>query len=262
MNNVRALLKEDHYNVLKETINNQATLGLKDVIEDIFNSEKKFILTIGNGGVGKTTIAAAIALGLEERGKKVHLITTGSAPQLDFVIYEASGITMSYIDEKVELENYQEEVFRVFAEIVDKVKEQAKDQVVVIDTAPTGNTLLLFESTQSYNQEMKHPEDDISKSAKKILTRLRNKDETEVIIVTLAEATSVYEAMRLEDDLRSADINSKWWIINDPSLYISETTNGMRTEKASDEKPRVNKVDAFASGNCAVIGWSVGEIKG
>ncbi|SEW23566.1 ArsA-related P-loop ATPase [[Clostridium] fimetarium] len=271
MDNVRALLKEDHYNVQKETINNHTALGLKDVIDDLFNSGKKFILTIGKVGVGKTTIAAAIAVGLAERGKKVHLTTTDSVPQLEYGINEVSGITMShieiaYVEEDARAPSTQEiAVIRAFAQIVDKAKEQAEDQVLVIDTAPTGNTLLRLESTQSNNLEMKRSKGDvskdISKSAKKILTRLRNADETEVIIVTLAEATSVYEGMRLEDDLRRADINSKWWVINS-SLHKSGITNDILSTEASNETQWINKVDTQASGNYAIIGWSVGEIKG
>src|SRR5659263_448101 len=215
---------------------------------------------MGKGGVGKTTIAAAIALGLSARGRKVHLTTTDPAAHLKFVIDESSGITMSHIDEQAELKKYQEEVlskaretmseediayveedlrspctqeiavFRAFAEIVEK----AENQVVVIDTAPTGHTLLLLDSTQSYNQEIKRSQGDIPESAKKLLPRLRNSDETEVIIVTLAETTPVYEATRLEEDLKRSGINSKWWIINS-SLYATKTVNNMLKAKASNE---------------------------
>jgi arsenite-transporting ATPase len=86
--------------------------------------------------------------------------------------------------------------------------------VVVIDTAPTGHTLLLLDSTQSYNREIKRSQGDVPESAKKLLPRLRSATETEVIIVTLAEATPVYEALRLEEDLKRAGIRAGWWIIN------------------------------------------------
>src|SRR5665647_601759 len=172
---------------------------------------------------------------------------------------------MSHIDEKVELEKYKEEVlskaretmadediayveedlrspctqeiavFRAFAEIVNK----AEDQIVVVDTAPTGHTLLLLESTQSYNQEIKRSQGDIPESVKKLLPRLRNVEETEVIIVTLAEATPVYEARRLEEDLKRAKIAAKWWVINS-SLYHTGTTNQMLSAKASNEIEWIN----------------------
>lgn len=287
MDNVRALLTMDHYTINDEKLDAQTIPQLKDIINDLYNSNKKVIFTMGKGGVGKTTIAAAIALGLSKKGKKVHLTTTDPAAHLKLVIDESSGITMSHIDEQAELKKYQDEVlskaretmadddiayveedlrspctqeiavFRAFAEIVEK----AENEVVVIDTAPTGHTLLLLDSTQSYNQEIKRSQGDIPESAKKLLPRLRNTDETEVIIVTLAEATPVYEAMRLEEDLKRAKIAAKWWVINS-SLYHTGTTNQMLSAKASNEIEWINKVDAHANGKFAVISWSADEIKG
>lgn len=287
VDNVRSLLIKDNLTVSKETIKTQSIPGLKDVIEDLYNSNKKVIFTMGKGGVGKTTIAAAIALGLSQKGKKVHLTTTDPAAHLKYVIDETDGISMSHIDEQAELKKYQEEVlskaketmsdedlayveedlrspctqeiavFRAFAEIVEK----AENEVVVIDTAPTGHTLLLLESTQSYNQEIKRSKGDIPESAKKLLPRLHNTNETEVIIVTLPEATPVYEAMRLEEDLKRAGINNKWWIINS-SLYQTGTTNQLLSAKASNEIEWINKVDTHTNGNFAVIPWKHEEIKG
>lgn len=285
--NIKDLLIKDKYVVSEETIKAENIPQLNDVIEDLYKSNKKVIFTMGKGGVGKTTIAASIAMGLAAKGKKVHLTTTDPAAHLKFVIKESSGITLSSIDEKAELKKYQEEVlskaretmsdediayveedlrspctqeiavFRAFAEIVEK----AEDQIVVIDTAPTGHTLLLLDSTQSYNQEIKRSNGDIPESAKKLLPRLRNHDETEVIIVTLAETTPVYEAMRLEEDLKRANIATKWWVINS-SLYQTGTTNKLLSAKASNEIEWINKVDSHADGNFAVISWSADEIKG
>jgi len=287
MDNVRALLTKDNYITSKEKINAKIIPEFKEIIDDLYRSSKKVIFTMGKGGVGKTTIAAAIALGLSAKGKKVHLTTTDPAAHLKFVIDEKSGITMSRIDEKAELKKYQDEVFtkaretmsnediayveedlrspctqeiavfRAFAEIVNK----AQDQVVVIDTAPTGHTLLLLDSTLSYNQEIKRSQGDIPESAKKLLPRLRNADETEVIIVTLAEATPVYEALRLEEDLKRANIATKWWIINS-SLYRTGTTNQLLSAKASNEIEWINKVDSHSHGNFTVISWSADEMKG
>ena len=287
MENVRAFLTQDNYSVQNEKLHAQSVLHLKDVIDDLYRTHKKVIFTMGKGGVGKTTIAAAIALGLSAKGEKVHLATTDPAAHLKFVVDKNSGITTSHIDEHAELKKYQDEilakaretmsesdiayveedlrspctqeiaVFRAFAEIVEK----AENEIVVIDTAPTGHTLLLLDSTQSYHKEIQRSQGDIPDSVKKLLPRLRNADETEVIIITLAEATPVYEAMRLEEDLQRAGIHSKWWVINS-SLYQTGTTNAMLQAKASNEIEWINKVDAHSKGNFAVIGWSADEIKG
>ncbi len=286
IDNVRALLSQDHYVVRNEKLRARNIPQLTDVIKDLYSANKKVIFTMGKGGVGKTTIAAAIAMGLAARGQKVHLTTTDPAAHLQFVISEAANITTSRIDEQVELQKYRDEVlakaratmsaadvayveedlrspctqeiavFRAFAQIVEK----AEDQVVVIDTAPTGHTLLLLDSTQSYHKEIERSHGDIPPEVKKLLPRLRNATETEVIIITLAEATPVYEALRLEEDLKRAGIATKWWVIN-ASLYHTQTTNQLLAAKASNEIEWINKVDQHARGHFAVIAWSPADIK-
>ncbi len=279
--NVRALLTSDDYVLQDEKVRAQTILQLQDVIDDLYKSKKKVIFTMGKGGVGKTSVAAAIALGLSAKGAKVHLATTDPAGNANFAIGESSGIGMSRIDEEAELRKYQEEVlskaretmseddiayieedlrspctqeiavFRAFTQIVEK----AESETVVIDTAPTGHTLLLLDSTQSYHKEVQRTQGgEIPEAVKKLLPRLRNTDETEVIIVTLAEATPVYEAKRLEEDLQRAGINAKWWIIN-ASLYRTDTNNRMLAAKASNEIEWINKVDEHTDGKFAVIGW-------
>lgn len=287
MENVRNLLQKDSFAMSGEILHTADVPTLRKVIDDLDTSGKKVIFTMGKGGVGKTTIAAAIALGLSAKGKKVHLTTTDPAAHLKFVMDEQSGITMSHIDEKEELRRYQEEVlkkaretmseddvayveedlrspctqeiavFRAFAEIVDR----AENEVVVIDTAPTGHTLLLLDSTQSYHREVKRTQGDIPEAVKKLLPRLRNTDETAVIIVTLAETTPVFEAMRLEEDLKRAEIATKWWVVNS-SLYATETSNQLLKAKASHEIEWINKVDELSHGHFAVISWSAEDIRG
>lgn len=287
LENVRAFLKDNNVKMSNEKLNTDNIPKLKEVIEDLYDNNKKIIFTMGKGGVGKTTIAAAIALGLSKKGKKVHLTTTDPAAHLKFVLHEGHGITISHIDEKKELEKYKEEVlskaretmseddiayveedlrspctqeiavFRAFADIV----ERSENEVVVIDTAPTGHTLLLLDSTQSYNKEIQRSQGDVPESAKKLLPKLKNENETEVIIVTLAEATPVFEADRLQKDLNRAGIYSNWWVINS-SLYAANTENEILKVKASNEIKWINKVDEISKGKFAVIDWKAEEVKG
>ncbi|WP_313339384.1 arsenical pump-driving ATPase [Lacrimispora sp.] len=287
IDNVRAFLTSDNYIPSNEIVRAESIARLADIVNDLYQNHKRVIFTMGKGGVGKTTIAAAIAMGLAEKGEKVHLATTDPAAHLKLVIDENQKITMSHIDEHAELKKYQEEVldkaretltdediayveedlrspctqeiavFRAFAQIVEK----AEKEIVVIDTAPTGHTLLLLDSTQNYHREIERSQGDIPESVKKLLPKLRNDNETEVIIVTLAEATPVYEALRLEEDLKRANIATKWWIINS-SIYQTKTKNQMLAAKASNEVEWINRVDEHTNGKFAIIDWSPYDIKG
>jgi len=281
---VRAFLRAEDSVFEAATDRVEDLLNLENVIQDLVTKNKKVIFTMGKGGVGKTSIAAKIAHGLLEQGKKVHLTTTDPAAHLKWVAQERAGLTMSHIDEKIELDKYREEVlskardemseedlayieedlrspctqeiavFRAFAEIVDK----ASHEIVVVDTAPTGHTLLLLDATQSYHREIQRSQGDIPESVKRLLPRLRDPHETEVVIVSLAEATPFYEAKRLEEDLKRAGIYTNWWVIN-ASLYAAETSNTLLKAKGSHELEWIRRIRDHARGSAAVIKWTPQE---
>jgi arsenite/tail-anchored protein-transporting ATPase len=255
--------------------------GLNKVIEDFSKNNTRVIFTMGKGGVGKTTIASAFAVGLVEKGHKVHLTTTDPAAHLEFVFRTSElndQLTISRINPAEEVEAYKVEVlskvsdeldeeaiayieedlnspcteeiavFRAFAEVV----ARSQEEIVVIDTAPTGHTLLLLDAAQSYHKELARSTGEIPESVKMLLPRLRNPKETSVAIVTLAEATPVLEASRLQDDLKRADISPKWWIINQ-SLYATETNDPILRGRAQAEEEWIQKVTTELADKSAIV---------
>lgn len=287
IHSIRNMLDNEEISIIKEELNVNNALKLKDLIDDLYISKKKVIFTMGKGGVGKTTMASAIALGLSNKGIKVHLTTTDPANHLKYVIKENHNLRVSKIDEKEELEKYKNDVleianktmsmedikyieedlkspctqeiavFRAFADIVEK----ANEEVVVIDTAPTGHTLLLLDSTQSYQREVDRTQgNSIPTSVKNLLPRLRNENETEVIIVTLPEATPVYEAKRLEEELTRAGIKAKWWIVNS-SLLFAATNDKLLKARGNNEIHWINVVNKISNGKFVIIPLTKEDIK-
>ncbi|WML29326.1 arsenical pump-driving ATPase [Neobacillus sp. OS1-32] len=280
---LRHLFKQDTLPVAEAKMDEKkiSLPGLNQVIEDFSANNKRVIFTMGKGGVGKTTIAAAIAVGLVEKGHKVHLTTTDPAAHLEFVFQNSEfndRLTISRIDPKEEVAAYRSEVlskvsgdldeealayieedlnspcteeiavFRAFAEVV----ASSKDAIVVIDTAPTGHTLLLLDAAQAYHKELARSTGDIPESAKHLLPRLRNPKETSVVIVTLAEATPVLEAGRLQDDLKRANIIPQWWVINQ-SLNAAETNDPVLKGRANAEVAWIRKVTAELAEKSAIV---------
>lgn len=278
--NIRRLFNEDIIEVINDYKPLKDNAGIQSLIDDLYASGKRVIFTMGKGGVGKTTLAKNIAIGLSSRGANVHLTTTDPANHLNYDLQEKYNIAISHIDEVTELEKYKKEVrdkarltmsdldmeyieedlrspctqeiavFKAFAEIVDK----ADNEIVVIDTAPTGHTLLLLDSTQSYHREVERTQG-VPDSVSRLLPRLRNKDETEVVIVTLPEATPVYEAERLQADLHRAGIHNKWWIVNSCISLVS-TNNPFLQSKAQSEYTWIEKVKKLSNDNIVLMKWS------
>lgn len=279
ISNIRKLLNEDNLIQIEDYQPITKEKGIEELIDDLYNTGKRVIFTMGKGGVGKTTLATNIALGLKSRGAKVHLTTTDPANHLNYDLAINAGISVSRIDEAEVLEKYKNEVrskqdslmsdedkdyieedlrspctqeiavFRAFAEVVEK----ADNQIVVIDTAPTGHTLLLLDSTQSYHKEVERTQT-VPDAVGKLLPRLRDPKETEVVIVTLPEATPVFEAERLQADLKRAGIENKWWVVNS-CLSLVNTENPFLRSKAQSEFLWINKVKELSGKNTALIEW-------
>jgi len=143
-------------------------------------------------------------------------------------------------------------VFRAFAQTVD----QARDAFVVLDTAPTGHTVLLMDSAEAYHREVSRTQGDMPASVRSLLPRLRDPAFTRVLIVTLAEATPVHEAERLQEDLRRAQIEPYAWVINQ-SLLASGTHDPLLSQRGVYEVPFIERVRTKASRRCALIPWLV-----
>lgn len=255
---------------------------LSVIVENYISTNKKIIFTMGKGGVGKTTIAVKMAQAFADKGKKVRLATTDPADHLSLYLQKRDGISVSPIDEERELALYKAEViakarenltddnldyikedlespctqeiavFRAFAEIVAK----ADDEIVVIDTAPTGHTLLLLESTQNYAKEIERTNGEVPVSIQKLLPRLQSRDETEVLMVTLPETTPVLESMRLAEDLDRAKIAHTWWLVNQ-SMLATQTTNKILKARAEREREWIDKVAELSGNHFAVAKWLI-----
>ncbi|OAS84058.1 arsenical pump-driving ATPase [Metabacillus litoralis] len=284
--NLRYLFKQYSLSESEEVSGLDSNLSLNrlnDVIDDLSSTNKRIIFTMGKGGVGKTTVASAIAVGLTEKGHKVHLTTTDPASHIHYMFENSdinNDLTISAINPIEEVEKYKKEVlskaseeldeeglaylqedlnspcteeiavFRAFAEVVAK----SEQEIVVIDTAPTGHTLLLLDSAQNYHKELARSTGEVPESVSKLLPRLKNPQETSVVIVTLAETTPVLEAARLQEDLKRAEIQPVWWVINQ-SLFATKTKDPILIGRASSEKKWIQKVNEELATRSAIIPW-------
>ena len=255
--------------------------GMLGLVDDIAKSGYGVVMTMGKGGVGKTTIAAAIALALAERGNKVILSTTDPAAHVAAAVVEsATDLTVARIDPAAEVRQYTEEVlakaggrldvagramleedlrspcteeiavFRAFARTV----AEGKDGFVVLDTAPTGHTILLLDAAEAYHREVSRTQGDMPESVRELLPRLRDMEFTRVLIVTLPEATPVHEAERLQEDLARAGIKPYAWLVNQ-SLRASGTRDPLLCERGRYELPFIEQVREKLAVRCALIPW-------
>jgi arsenite/tail-anchored protein-transporting ATPase len=246
------------------------------------------IMTMGKGGVGKTTMASMIATQLAQRGHSVLLSTTDPAAHVSETIGQGiTNLQIERIDPKVETENYvcgilqknrgkisledlallEEElrspcieeiaVFQAFAKTVAK----GVGQFIVLDTAPTGHTLLLLDSTEAYHREVAKSADDLPDEVKNLLPRIRDPRFTRILVVALAEATPTHEAESLQNDLRRAGIEPYAWIIN-RSFTVSGTNDPILQAKGLYELAYIDEITSKLSKKTVISPWVAEELKG
>jgi arsenite-transporting ATPase len=257
-----------------------AEQGLTDLIDDLEKPGRGVIMTMGKGGVGKTTLAAAIAIELAKRGHRVHLTTTDPAAHVAATVGgPVANLHVSRIDPEEETETYRREVraltaaslddagralleedlqspcteevavFRAFARTV----AEGEGGFVVVDTAPTGHTLLLLDATETYHREVSRGMGNAPEAVQRLLPRLRDPSFARILLVALPDATPVHEAMRLDDDLRRADIQPFAWIVNQ-SFAACVPRDPVLVARAAQEHPFIEEVQRRAP-RTTVIGW-------
>ncbi|MBY0547244.1 MAG: arsenical pump-driving ATPase [Candidatus Obscuribacterales bacterium] len=274
---LRAMLKPGISTPAAKQYSSSAELPppLLSIVDELEKSGKGVIMTMGKGGVGKTSIAAAIAVELARRGNPVHLSTTDPAAHVAWVVENPVPLlTISRIDPGEETKAYQDEVmqsaganldaqgralldedlrspcteevavFRSFANVV----AEGQSGFVVLDTAPTGHTILLLDAAQAYHKEVLRQSSHMPDSVINLLPRLRDRAFTRILIVTLPEATPVHEAKRLQEDLARAHIHPFAWIINQ-SLSPVKTSNDVLAARQQNERQYIDEVKQLA-GNC------------
>ncbi|MDY7554348.1 arsenical pump-driving ATPase [Pseudomonas veronii] len=257
--------------------------ALAELIAELAHDQRGLIMVMGKGGVGKTTIAAAIALGLVQHGKSVHLSTTDPAAHLAVTLNaDVQGLSVGRIDPKVETQKYVDKivasrapsltedetalliedlqspcteevaVFHAFSRVV----AQARSAFVVLDTAPTGHSLLLMDATGAYHRQMVR--EFKGKASDHIVTplmRLQDADYTKIILVTLPEATPVSQAAALQDDLRRADIEPFAWVVN-KSLLATDTTDPLLRARLDSERKQMVRVAEETNHAVIVVPWT------
>lgn len=241
---------------------------LAHLIDELAADQHGLILLMGKGGVGKTTLAAALAVALAGRGHPVHLTTSDPAAHLTETLDGAlEQLTVSRIDPAVETERYRQQVLATTGKNLDapgralleedlrspcteeiavfqafsRIIREAGKKFVVMDTAPTGHTLLLLDATGAYHREMARQMGNSGLHFTTPMMQLQDPQRTKVLIVTLAETTPVLEAARLQDDLRRAGIEPWAWVINN-SLTTATVTSPLLQQRAAQEWPQIAAV--------------------
>lgn len=268
---------------------NAASLGplslptLSELIDVIEADGHGLVMVLGKGGVGKTTVAAAVAVALAARGHAVHLTTTDPAAHLSMTVESSfPNLTVSRIDPQVERDRYRQHVIETKGQNLDeagrklleedlrspcteeiavfqafsRIMRESREKFVVVDTAPTGHTLLLLDATGSYHRDVvRH-----LKPGTQVVTpmmRLQDPSQTKMLIVTLPETTPVSEAESLQNDLRRAGIDPWAWVINS-SLAAASPSDPLLVARASEERQHIKRVQENVA-RVAIIPWLAQE---
>ena len=266
------------------TDNNASTLaiqmpGLSTLVDAIAKDGHGLVMLMGKGGVGKTTLAAAVAVELARRGLPVHLTTSDPAAHLSETLNGAlDNLTVSRIDPQAETERYRLQVlatkgaqldakgralleedlrspcteeiavFQAFSRVI----REAGKKFVVMDTAPTGHTLLLLDATGAYHREVSRQMSNSSTHYLTPMMQLQDPKQTKVLLVTLAETTPVLEAANLQADLRRAGIEPWAWVINN-SIAAATVQSNLLHQRAANELPEIEAVATIQAQRYAVV---------
>ncbi len=252
---------------------------LHALIDSIAANGHGLVMVMGKGGVGKTTLAAAIAVALAQRGLPVHLTTSDPAAHLtETLAGTAEHLTVSRIDPHLETERYRQQVLATKGAKLDAegralleedlrspcteevavfqafrhVLLEAGRKFVVMDTAPTGHTLLLLDATGSYHREVTRQMAGSGLHYTTPMMQLQDREHTKVLIVTLAETTPVLEAANLQADLRRAGIEPWAWIVNQ-SVTASTTMSSLLRQRAASELPQIDAIATRHAHRYAVV---------
>lgn len=241
---------------------------LAQLVDDLAAPGHGLIMVMGKGGVGKTTLAAAVAVELARRGLPVHLTTSDPAAHLSETLAgQREHLTVSRIDPHVETQRYRDQVlatkgknldaqgralleedlrspcteeiavFQAFSRII----REAGRKFVVMDTAPTGHTLLLLDATGAYHREIARQMSGSGVHFTTPMMQLQDEARTKVLIATLAENTPVQEAALLQEDLRRAGIEPWAWVVNN-SVAVTPTQSPLLRARAARERPFIDAV--------------------
>ena len=255
--------------------------GLDALVDELQLDGRGLVMTMGKGGVGKTTIAARIAVELARRGHSVHLTTTDPAAHIAAAVVDLPrNLTIGEINPALEVARYRAEVmattgakldasglallqedlsspcteeiavFQAFARTVAK----ASNGIVVIDTAPTGHTILLLDAAQSFHREVMRQAKSVTDSVRNLLPRLRDPTFTRIVLCTLAEATPVHEAASLQADLRRAAIEPYAWVINQ-SLVPLKVSDPVLVARRSQESRYIDEVTCTHARRVFMVAW-------